>query len=119
MTHEEIRTVQRAIISHLRDLNSELAIHSEDHVVHLLFLHGLRLTHYGLQLLQCHFQSCRIDVPDNELHRPSLLVFLDAVAKMPYYCGGVYLVVFDHLLGYKLRLVEGRISTLKQIEICY
>lgn len=117
MTHEEISTVQRAIISHVQALNYEFwASFTEDHVVHLIFLHGLRLTQYGLQILQCHFQSCRIDVPDNELHRPSHLVFLDTVAKMPYYCGDVYLVVFDHLLGFKLRLVEGRISTLKQIE---
>lgn len=78
---------------------------------------GLRLTRFGLQVMRHYFKGYDIKVPDDEEIQPMHLIFLDGRAKMPYYCGSGEIVVFDYLLGVKLRLVDGRLSTLMEIEI--
>lgn len=78
---------------------------------------GLRLTQFGLQVMRCYFQGYEIKVPDDEDMQPVHLIFLDGKAKMPYYCGKGEIVVYDYVLGTKLRLVDGRLSILMQIEM--
>jgi hypothetical protein len=77
---------------------------------------GLRLTLFGLTLMEQHFRSCEVLVPEDEPLRASGLLYLDNKAAMPYYYSGTRLVVFDHLLGVRLKLASGRISILVEIE---
>jgi hypothetical protein len=78
---------------------------------------GLRLTRFGLQVMRCYFKGYEIKVPEDEELQPMHLIFLDGRAKLPYYCEKGEIVVYDHMLGVKLRLVDGRLSTLMEIEI--
>ena len=94
---------------------------SDEQIIRRMFLnyraeHGLRLTNFGLQVMQSHFKGYDIKVPDDEEVKPVHLIFLDSKAKMPYYCGEGKIVVYDHILGVKLRLVDGRLSILMEIE---
>ncbi len=77
----------------------------------------MRLTHFGLQVMRAYFKGYEIKVPDDEHMQPVHLIFLDGRAKMPYYCGNGEIVVYDYVLGTKLRLVDGRLSTLMEIEM--
>ena len=117
------REVQRAILNHLRQADEPalvtlFALLRDDQIAQLLFTPGdrLRLNQFGLDIMQRHFKSCSIAVPDRELALPLHLTFLDSIARMPYFVGSAHLVVFDHLLAFRLLMVEGRISTLMQIE---
>jgi len=112
--------VHGAIIAYLREtgeskLSGHIAALTDQQITERMFSHGLRLTQFGQQIMQHHFQSCKISVPDNELRHPTHLILLDTIAKLPYYCGDDHLVVYDHQLGFRLRLIEGRLSILKQI----
>lgn len=97
---------------------AQFALLRDAQITQLLFTPGerLRLNQFGLDIMQRHFKSCSIEVPDRELDLPLHLTFLDSIALMPYFVGAARLVVFDHLLAFRLQMVEGRISTLMQIQ---
>jgi len=78
---------------------------------------GVRLTQFGLQIMQSYFRSYEIQMPDDEVIKPLHLVFLDEHVSLPYYFGKGCIVVFDDELAVKLRLVDGRVSTLVAIEM--
>lgn len=112
-------TVQQGIVAYLRKSDPKLepfGLLADEQIAGLMFSHGLRLTEFGVEIMQRHFQSCRIDIPERELERPVHLMFLDVAAKMPYFVGDDFLIVYDHLLAFRLRLVDGSLSILVQIE---
>lgn len=119
-------TVHSAIIEFLREtadpnLRPLLAL-SDGQIIHRMFSNhrgqrGVRLTNFGLQIMESYFQSYTVSVPKDEVVKPSHLVFLDERATLPYYCGQGKIVVFDGELGVKLKLVDGRLSTLVSIEV--
>ncbi len=49
--------------------------------------------------------------------KPLQMIFLDKRARLPYYCGKENIVVYDYELGTKLKLVDGNISILMEIEM--
>lgn len=119
-------TIHGAIIEFLREaadptLAPLLAL-PDAQIVHRMFFNhrgqrGVRLTNFGLQVMESYFQSYAIGVPKDEVIKPAHLVFLDERATLPYYCGQGKIVVFDGELGVKLKLVDGRLSTLVSIEV--
>lgn len=115
-----MNSVQYALFRYLRRspiLADHLAPLSDHQITHLMFSgRGLRLTQFGVQIMQQHFISCRIDVPDEELSLPAHLLHLEAAARMPYYVGADHLIVYDPVQAMRLKIVEGRISILCQSE---
>jgi hypothetical protein len=121
-----MNTIHGAIIEFLREtkdakLERLLAL-TDVQIVHRMFFNhrgqrGVRLTHFGLQIMEGYFQSYDVAVPKDETIKPGHLVFLDERATLPYYCGEGRIVVFDGDLGVKLRLVDGRLSALVSIEV--
>lgn len=122
--------VHQAIIRHIREAsateNSKLVAHftslTDEQIIRRMFSNyrggrGLRLTQFGLQIMRYYFRGYEISVPNDELLQPLHLIFLDGSARMPYYCGDGTIVVYDEILGMKLRLVDGRLSTLMDIEV--
>lgn len=120
--------IHHAIISYIRENNkssseeilSFMAL-SDEQIAHRMFLNyrgsrGLRLTSFGLQIMQNHFKGYEISIPEDEKIQPLHLIFLDGKARMPYYCGDGKIVVYDYMLGVKLRLVDGRLSILMEID---
>lgn len=118
-------SIHNAIIEFLRDHKDphleKFTTLSDEQIVHRMFSNhrgrrGVRLTHFGLQIMQNYFESYEVKVPKDETIKPNQLVFLDERATLPYYCDDGRIVVFDHELGIKLRLVDGRLSILVNIE---
>jgi len=64
-----------------------------------------------------YFKGYELTVPEDEKLQPLHLIFLDRRAKMPYYCDENEIVVYDPVLAVKLRLVDGRLSILMEIEM--
>ena len=89
---------------------------TDEQIMQMMFVNrSMRLTQFGYQIMQRNFQSYQTTVPDNELRLPTHLMFLDETAKMPYYIEEDQLVIYDHALALKLRLIDGRLSILVQI----
>jgi hypothetical protein len=118
-------TIHGAIVDFLRETHdpklTPLIALPDVQIVHRMFFNyrgrrGVRLTNFGLQILRTYFQHYEVKVPKDEVIKPIHLVFLDDHATLPYYCDDGHIVVFDHELGVKLRLVDGRLSTLVNIE---
>jgi hypothetical protein len=118
-------TIHGAIVDFLRETHdpklAPLIALADVQIVHRMFFnyrsrHGVRLTNFGLQILKSYFRHYEVKVPKDEVVKPIHLVFLDDHATMPYYCDDGRIVVFDQELGVKLRLVDGRLSTLVNIE---
>lgn len=117
--------IHGAILEFLREHNDprleKFATLSDEQLIHRIFSNhrgrrGIRLTHFGLQVLQSYFESYEVKVPKDVTIKTTDLMFLDERATLPYYCDDARIVVFDHELGVKLRLVDGRLSTLVNIE---
>lgn len=119
--------IHSGIIAYIRDnINDKLAASfadlTDEQIVRRMFANyrsskGLRLTNFGLQLMRQYFQGYRTLIPDDEHVRPMHLIFLDQHARLPYFCNANEIVVFDRLLGIKLQLIEGRLSTLVEIGV--
>lgn len=84
---------------------------------------GLRLSPTGFSILTKFFRPYDITLPDGYRIGSADMLWLDAKADWPYYIGfGVdhgganKLYVFDHKLGIKLKLADGAISNLREIE---
>lgn len=121
-----MNTVHGAIIEFLREADNPklrpLLALPDVQIIHRMFSNhrgqrGVRLTNFGLQIMESYFESYAISVPKDEVIKPSHLVFLDERATLPYYCDQGKIVVFDGELGVKLKLVDGRLSTLLSIEL--
>jgi len=84
---------------------------------------GLMLTWVGYRLLSTYIKSYEIMLPDECRLGSRDLLYLDDRAKMPYYIsrgedesGGTRLVVFEAKLGIMLKLADGMISNLRDME---
>jgi hypothetical protein len=128
------------IVTFLRDavakdgnaLGKHLAGFTDEQVFHKVFHSfrggkeqpkGLRLTWLGYKLLSLYFQGYDVTMPEGYRLGYSDLLYLDARAKMPYYIGrgeeddgSTKLVVFDAKLGIMLKLADGMISNLRDME---
>jgi hypothetical protein len=120
-----MNAIHRAILAFLREVNdpklAPLVTLTDEQIIHRMFSNqrgsrGVRLTKFGLQVMQGYFETYEVKVPQDEVIKPSHLMFLDEHATLPYYCGDGRIVVFDDELGVKLRLVNGRLSVLASIE---
>jgi hypothetical protein len=120
-----MNATHRAILEFLREVHdaklAPLVALTDEQIVHRMFSNqrgsrGVRLTKFGLQIMQGYFETYAIKVPGDEVIKPTHLMFLDEHATLPYYCGDGRIVVFDAELGVKLRLVDGRLSVLASIE---
>ena len=76
---------------------------------------GLRLTRFGQQLMGSNFRFYQFDLSDTTL-QPTHLLFLDARAKMPYFCDENEIIVYDPAFAVRLRLVNGQIATLMEVD---
>jgi hypothetical protein len=122
--------IHAAIVSHIREVNKaqdnpvmarQFDSLTDEEFIRQMFLNyrgsrGLRLTKFGVMVMQRYFKGYEIKVPEVEEWSPKYLTFLDQKSKMPYYCDKKMIVMFDHVLGVKLRLVDGMISILMEIE---
>jgi hypothetical protein len=118
-----VNPVHKAIIEYIIETNfDKLIVSTDEQLIHRMFRNyrgerGMRLTKFGLEVMQCFFTAFEIDVPDDEVLTPKHLICLDDSAVMPYYFDTNHIVVFDAEFGMKLRLVNGRLSTLMNIEV--
>lgn len=119
--------IYKTIISHIRESIRDdeefvafMAL-TDEQIIRRMFSNyrgerGLRLTQFGVQIMRQFFKGYEIKVPEDEKMQPLHLIFLDRRAKMPYYCGDKEIVIYDPVLAVKLRLLDGRISLLLEIE---
>lgn len=77
---------------------------------------GLKLSKFGLEVMRRYFKSYEVAMPDGERVETRHLLYLDRVATMPYYCSRDGFVFYEHQLAIKLRLADGKIGTLIEIE---
>ncbi len=84
---------------------------------------GMRLSSLGYRMLGTYVKSYEINMPEGYRLGSRDLLYLDARAKMPYYIGrgededgSTILVVFEAQLGILLKLADGMISNLRDME---
>lgn len=132
-------SIHRRIVAYLRDQVSKpgapcgeyFVDRTDEQVMHTVFMSfrgggepkGLRLSPIGLDILSKFFKPFNITLPDGYRIGSADMLWLDARAEWPYYIGfgldnnGSHkLTVFDHKLGIKLKLADGAISNLREIE---
>lgn len=130
--HDEIvRFLRESVTKDNNDLRKHLDGFTDQQVFHKLFHSyrgsggpkGLRLTWLGFQLLSSYTQSFEVPMPDDYRLGSRDLLYLDARAKLPYYIGrgedengGTRFVVFEAKLGIMLKLADGMISNLRDME---
>jgi hypothetical protein len=116
--------VHTAIIAHIRSrvidtLATQLGGWSDEQMLRQMFSNyrdgrGLRLTRFGQQLMGSYFQFYKFDL-DAAL-QPAQLMFLDARGKMPYFCNESEIDIYDPAFAVRLRLVNGQVATLMEID---
>ena len=77
---------------------------------------GLRLTNFGVTVMRTYFQGYEIEREGKKVG-PMELVYLDKKARLPYWIddqGNV--VMFDPELGIKLKLADGDITILMEMD---
>jgi len=99
---------------------------TDDQIVRLMFQNyrgkdkaarGLRLTNFGVQVMQTYFQAYEITAPEGRIPGAHELVYLDRTAKLPYHIGtNGNMMMFDPELGIKLKLADGDIRTLIEMD---
>ena len=123
------------IISHLResleksghDLHTKISELSDQEFTKWVFsstrgtgdnLRGLRLHSLGYELMKSCYQCYEIDMPEDTKLTASQLLYLDRTATLPYYIDRTNskLMLFEASLGVKLKLVDGSISALMEID---
>ena len=84
---------------------------------------GLQLTWLGLNIIKPYFQIYEIILPPEEHIRGQDLLYLDRMAKFPYYIqrgetkdAEMKILLFDGKLALMLKLADGKISNLRQME---
>ena len=131
--HERIvRFLRESVAKDSSPLAQHLDGYSDEQVYHKIFYSyrgkggppkGLRLSWLGLEMLSTYTQSFDIEVPEGYKIGSHDLLWLDGKAKMPYYIGygeredgRPRLVVFEAKLGITLKLADGMISNLRDME---
>ncbi len=97
---------------------------SDEQIVRMMFVNyrpraksrGLRLTNFGLQFMRGMFQAIEVPMPEGHTVQARELLYLDKRATMPYHVSDTRIVVFEMDLGIMLRLADGDIATLIEIE---
>ena len=125
-----------ALVRYIRDYTSgtttmdgalaqRLAAFSDEQLVRHMFssfrggskdTRGMRLTNFGLQLMKRYFRGYEIAMPADETLQAAHMIYLDRNATMPYYCSSDGFVLYEDQLGIKLKLADGRVATLLDIE---
>lgn len=77
---------------------------------------GLKLTKLGFEVMRRFFEHFPVARPKDDTLNAGHLLWLDRTATMPYLCNGDGYVFFEHRLAIKLKLADGRIGTLIEIE---
>lgn len=67
---------------------------------------GLKLSTFGLQLLQTSFKNWHFKMPDDYKCNPRHLLYLDRICTMPWYCNNDAIVLFEPQLALKTKLVS-------------
>jgi hypothetical protein len=105
-------------------LSTQFAQLSDEKLAHKIFANfrtdessrGLRLTKFGLEVMKKYFWFFAIPLPDGTAVKPKTLLYLDRRATMPYYISSDGYVVFERDLAYKLKLAEGNMDVVREIE---
>lgn len=79
--------------------------------------HGMRLTAFGLTVMLAFYKAFDMALPKDHPPTPADILYLDSRAAMPYFCSKERLVVFETQLGVKLRLADGMIGTLRDMDV--
>jgi hypothetical protein len=127
-----VQFLRDSVAKDQNDLGKHLRGFTDEQVFHKLFMSfrgksdeskGLRLTWLGYRLLSTYTQSFEVSMPEAYRLGSRDLLYLDARAKMPYYIGrgededgGTRLIVFEAKLGIMLKLADGMISNLREME---
>jgi hypothetical protein len=84
---------------------------------------GLRLTWLGYEIIRTYFRAFEIPVPSDYRMGTLDLLYLDNRARMPYYIGRgegedglTKFVVFEAKLAVVLKLADGMVRTLREME---
>ena len=125
--------VHRSIIKHIRAASTEdggkvamaFANLTDEQMVRMMFSNyrgrddgarGLRLTNFGLETMKTYFQCHEISFEKDHRVKPNEILYLDRRASLPYFYNHEKIVVFETELGIKLKLADGEIATLIEIE---
>jgi hypothetical protein len=125
LVHEAlIKKIREATVLNGGLLAEKFLSMEDEQIVRLMFTNyrgkensrGMRLTKFGLQVMQEFFKGTSIVVPNEKKMATLHMLYLEKSAKFPYYFYNSELVVFDDMLGFKLKLADGDIDTLIKIE---
>jgi hypothetical protein len=125
--------VHISVIKHIRDSSKEdggkiaatFANLTDEQVVRQMFSNyrgrdekarGLRLTNIGLEMMKSYFHYYEIKLAEGRRVAPNEILYLDRRATLPYFYSNEKIVVFETELGVKLKLADGEIATLIQME---
>ena len=114
------------ILAHVRarlvatPMQATVADWTDDQLVRRMFCNyrdgrGMRLTALGHQLLQYCFEHHSFPY-NGEPISPTELMFLDARVKLPFFRSERELALYDTMFAVRLRLVDGNIRTLMEID---
>lgn len=125
--------VHYALVSYIREMSQKnnsliqiLADKTDEQIIRLMFQNfrgrdksarGLRLTNHGLEIMRAFFQAYEIEAFEGRRPGSTELIYLDRRAKLPYHIReNGSLVMFDPELGIKLKLADGDIRTLIEMD---
>jgi hypothetical protein len=125
--------VHVSVIKHIRESSgqgggkvaSTFANLTDEQVVRMMFSNfrgrderarGLRLTNIGLEMMKSYFHYYEIRLPEGRRIASNEVLYLDRRATLPYFYSHEKIVVFETELGIKLKLADGEIATLIQME---
>jgi hypothetical protein len=125
--------VHSAIIRHIRNVSSEMGGQFADHfsalsdeqIVRIMFSNfrgkgeesrGLRLTNMGLEVMRAYFKAYDIPLPEGHKIEIKRLLYLDRRASLPFYYSNERLILFEGDLGLKLKLADGDLDILMEID---
>lgn len=125
--------VQSAVVGQIRDRivstggkgAAHFATLTDEEVVRIMFSNyrgrdaaarGLRLTNIGLGLMKQYFKAYEIDLPKGHKVHNREVIYLDKKATLPYYFSDEKVVLFESTLGIKLKLADGDIRILMEID---
>lgn len=79
-------------------------------------MRGLRLTNFGVTVMRSYFQAYEIEREGKKLAALEL-VYLDKKARLPYWIDDIgNVVMFDPELGIKLKLADGDVTILMEMD---
>lgn len=128
-----MNAVHAAVITHVRAAEAarggktakDLVGFTDEQMMRIMFAsargqgaaaRGLRLTNAGLDLMERTFQCFKVEFPKNRQLQTGELLYLDRQATLPYYCSDRKVVVFETMLGMKIKLWDGAIMQIAEVE---